>query len=308
MRYDIERIASDTGFGPSVVEKVCRISDLLTEVYQDPLLKKRLSLTGGTALNLIYTEGIPRLSVDLDFNYRHKESVDWGKVRTRIDDRLKAILESMGYGDLKINPSYPLGRINAAYSAESGKMDELKIEVGYMRRFPFLKEDIIEGFHHIGKDESIKVLTPKREELFASKILAGMKRKTPRDVFDIATISSMDFDQTLLRKCAVLESFTDNIRLYKLDIEQTFETVDVDTALSNLLRKDVTDTVDFEDVRTRATDLLRNLQSDLTPEEVSVIETFYEDKEFDPDRIVSKEQFHEKLKEHPAIRWTLENL
>ncbi len=100
-------------------------------------------MTGGTALNLIYSEGIPRLSVDLDFNYRHEGSEDWGEVRTKIDDRLKAILESMGYEDLVIDPSYPLGRINAAYRNESGKRDELKLEVGYMRRFPFLKEDTV---------------------------------------------------------------------------------------------------------------------------------------------------------------------
>lgn len=246
--------------------------------------------------------------MDLDFNYRQEGSEDWGEVRTRIDDRLKAILGSMGYEDLKINPSYPLGRINAAYSDKSGKMDDLKLEVGYMRRFPFLKEDIVAGLHHIGRDELINVLTPKREELFASKILAGVKRKTPRDVFDIATISDMDFDHTLLRKCVILESFTDNVQLHKLNIEQTFETVDIDTALSNLLRKKVTNTVNFEDVRARATDFLRNLQNNLSPEEVSVIERFYEEEKFEPDRIVSEEHFHEKPKEHPAILWTLENL
>ncbi|KXA92835.1 hypothetical protein AKJ66_03400, partial [candidate division MSBL1 archaeon SCGC-AAA259E22] len=292
----------------TLLEKVCRISDILTEVNQDPFLKKRLSLTGGTALNFIYTEGIPRLSVDLDFNYRHEGSEDWGKVRTRIDSRLKLILESLGYENLRINPSYPLGRINATYSDEFGKMDGLKLEIGYMRRFPFLKKDTIEEFHHVGKDESIEVLTPKREELFASKILVGLKRKTPKDVFDIATISDMDFDHTLLRKCAILESFTNNVRLNELGVERAFETVSIDTALFNLLRKEVTETGGFAEVKTRATDLLRNLQENLTPEEVSGIEKFYDDKEFDPNRIVSEEHFHEELKEHPAIRWTLKNL
>lgn len=308
MNHDIDGLASDTGFDPTVLEKVFRISDILTEIHQDPFLKKRLSLTGGTALNFIYTEGIPRLSVDLDFNYRHEGSDDWGSVRTRIDNRLKAILESMGYEDLKINPSYPLGRINASYSDEFGKTDGLKLEIGYMRRFPFLKKDTVKKFHHMEKDESIEVLTPKREELFASKILAGLKRKTPRDVFDIATISNMDFDHALLRKCTILESLTGSVRLHKLDIEQSFENVDLDTALSNLLRKDVTETVDFADIRTRATELLKKLQENLTAEEVSAIEKFYEDEEFDPDRIILEEHFHEELEEHPAIRWNLENL
>lgn len=308
MKYDIDRIANDTGFESSVVEKVCRMSDILIEIYQDPLLKKRLSLTGGTALNLVYTEGVPRLSVDLDFNYRHEDFENWGKVRTRIDDRLKAILGTTGYEDLKINPSYPLGRINATYRDESGKRDELKLEVGYMRRFPFLEEDTIASLQHIGREEPVDVLIPKKEELFAGKILAGVKRKTSRDVFDIATISGLEFDSTLLRKCAILESFTGGIRFHEPSIERTFESVDIDTALSNLLRDEVADTVDFADIRVRATDLLRNLQNNLTSEEVSTIEKFYEEGEFDPDRIVSEKHFHEKLKEHPAIQWTLENL
>lgn len=33
MKYDIDGLAKDTGFDPTVVEKVCRMSDILTEVY-----------------------------------------------------------------------------------------------------------------------------------------------------------------------------------------------------------------------------------------------------------------------------------
>lgn len=308
MKYDIESIANDTGFDPTVVEKVCRISDILIEIYQDPFLKKRLSLTGGTALNLIHSEGIPRLSVDLDFNYRHEGSKDWGKIRVKIDDRLKAILKSMGYEDLAINPSYPLGRINATYRDESGKKDELKLEVGYMRRFPFLKEDTISSLRHIGRSEQVDVFTPKREELFAGKLLVGIKRKTPRDVFDISTISGLKFDPTLLRKCTILESFTDGVKFHELNIERTFKTVDIDTALSNLLREELLDTVNFADIRMRVINLLRNLQNNLTQEEVSVFGKFYDDHKFDPDRIFSVECFHEGLEEHPAIQWTLKNL
>lgn len=74
MKYDIDALAEELDFDPIVIEKVCRISDILIEIYQDPFLEKRLSLTGGTALNLIHKDEIPRLSVDLDFNLFVKES------------------------------------------------------------------------------------------------------------------------------------------------------------------------------------------------------------------------------------------
>lgn len=110
MKYDIDMLAGKLNFEPVVVEKACRIGDILAEIYRDPFLGERLSLTGGTALNLIYGEEIPRISVDLDFNYRHIDSEDWGEARDRIDVRLKAILDSMGYDDLTINPPLSSGK------------------------------------------------------------------------------------------------------------------------------------------------------------------------------------------------------
>lgn len=308
MKYDIDMLAGKLNFEPVVVEKACRIGDILAEIYRDPFLGERLSLTGGTALNLIYGEEIPRLSVDLDFNYRHINSEDWGEARDRIDERLKAALGSMGYDDFTINPSYPLGRINAAYSGRTGRRDELKLEIGYLQRFPFLREDVKAQLHHVGKDKPIEVLTPRKEELFAGKLIAGVGRRTPTDVFDVATISDLEFDPALLRKCTILKSLTGEMRINELNPERVFETVDIDTALSNLLRRDLLDTIDFERIKARATDLLRNLKNSLTPEEILAVEKFYEEGEFDPDPIFTEKDFHEELEKHPAIQWTLRNL
>jgi predicted nucleotidyltransferase component of viral defense system len=62
---------------------------------------------GGTALNFIYLRDIPRLSIDLDFNYRHLDDKDWGNVRDEVEHRIKKLLSLKGYAesDLRINPS-----------------------------------------------------------------------------------------------------------------------------------------------------------------------------------------------------------
>lgn len=307
MKYDVYMLAEELDFDPNVVEKVCWISDILAEIYRDPFLEKRLSLTGGTALNLVHAENIPRLSVDLDFNYRHMDSRDWGKVRDKVDERLKNTLESMGYEELTINPSYPLGRINAAFINESGRREELRLEVGYLRRFPILEEDAEAELDHIGKNKSIEVLTSRREELFADKIITGVKRKNSRDVFDIATISDLEFDYKLLRKCTILESFSVGVNLHEIDFECAFETVDMDTSLSNLLRRGMLDEINFENVRTRASELLKDVKDSLTNDELSAVENFYEEGEFCPELISTYGDFHPRLDEHPAIQWTLEN-
>ena len=92
------------GFSSDTIEKMERLCDLLSAVQNADFLKERLSLYGGTALNFIYL-GQPRLSEDLDYNYRHIDEEDWGEVRDRIDDDLKWIINSLGYKEenIKIN-------------------------------------------------------------------------------------------------------------------------------------------------------------------------------------------------------------
>ncbi|KXA88747.1 hypothetical protein AKJ61_04265 [candidate division MSBL1 archaeon SCGC-AAA259B11] len=185
-------------------------------------------------------------------------------------------------------------------SGRTGRRDELKLEIGYLQRLPSLREDVKAQLHRVGKDKPIEVLTPRKEELFAGKLIVGVGRRTPRDVFDAATISDLEFDPTLLKKCTVLKGLTGEIRINELNPDRVFETVDIDTALSNLLRRDLLDTIDFERIKARATDLLRNLKNSLTPEEISVVEKFYEEGGSDPGPIFTEKDFHEELEKHPA--------
>jgi predicted nucleotidyltransferase component of viral defense system len=55
-------------FEPQVADKVVRLLMVLDRIGSHPLLRPRLCLHGGTALNL-FVLGSPRLSVDIDLNY-----------------------------------------------------------------------------------------------------------------------------------------------------------------------------------------------------------------------------------------------
>jgi hypothetical protein len=215
----------------------------------------------------------------------------------------------MGYDDLSIDASYPLGRLTVHYLDHLGREDKLKIEVGYMRRFPLLKNDRKGKFLHMGKGKRIAILTPKPEELFAEKLVAGIYRRTPRDVFDIATISGLKFNPVLLRKCAVLESLAhEDLRIHELDLGHVFGSVHIDTALASLLRKDISESLYFEKVKAQAIKFYKEIMDGLTTEEISAIRKFYDKGEFKPDLIVEKGEFHEEIENHPAIRWTLQKL
>ncbi|OGT42686.1 MAG: hypothetical protein A3F13_09490 [Gammaproteobacteria bacterium RIFCSPHIGHO2_12_FULL_40_19] len=60
--------AESTGFRPEILEKVIYLIHLLSRFSEDPFLKDRFVLKGGTALNL-FCFNYPRLSVDIDINY-----------------------------------------------------------------------------------------------------------------------------------------------------------------------------------------------------------------------------------------------
>lgn len=67
-RKFIMGISSVTGFQPDIIEKACRLAFLLKEINNHHLLSKEIVLKGGTAINFLYLP-LPRLSVDLDFNF-----------------------------------------------------------------------------------------------------------------------------------------------------------------------------------------------------------------------------------------------
>ncbi len=60
--------SESTGFRPEILEKVIYLIHLLNRFTEDPFLKNKFVLKGGTALNLFCFD-YPRLSVDIDINY-----------------------------------------------------------------------------------------------------------------------------------------------------------------------------------------------------------------------------------------------
>jgi len=64
----IRALATNSQFPAENLEKVLRLRELLIEFHKHGVLKGKLVLKGGTALNLFYVN-LARLSVDIDLNY-----------------------------------------------------------------------------------------------------------------------------------------------------------------------------------------------------------------------------------------------
>ena len=297
-----------SGYGREIVEKVGRISDVLLEMATDPLLSSALSLYGGTAINLLHITPIPRLSEDLDFNYRHHGERDWGDVRDDVDASIKRILYDQGYAtdDIRIQPRYNLGRFQVHYRSSEGVKDSFKIEIGYTRRIPDTRSDARLTFEHPIEGNKAKILTPVSEELFANKWCTMVARTGklgyPRDMYDVASLSRIDFDRSLFIDLVMLEAL-----LSELDLENV-SLSPLDASMGARLNAMLDDAHLDAD---RVTGEVKEFSS-FVLEEVS--ERGWEEfkKEFDGygkvrlDLLANPQEIHPEIEDHPLLRWIQE--
>lgn len=309
-KYDIDSIARQHGFNAKETEKVLRISDLLERISAVKFLSDRLSLYGGTALTFIYSPQILRLSIDLDFNYRHIDTPDWGDVRKEIDEKLKDLIYRQKYNkrDVAINASYPLTRFTVKYLNTLGSEDSVKIEIGYLRRTPILKTDTLADFKHVGTQETFKTKTPQKEELFANKWCTLLYRKTPRDLFDTYQITRIKFNQEISRKCAIIDSLThERPKIHQIDTG-FIEKIPIDSSLRNLLQIKNTQKHDFPKIVRTVKEFTQTQLTSITKDEKKAVDQFYDHKTFNPQLIDNTGLFHEKINEYPAALRTLQKI
>ena len=306
--YDFDKISIDTGFNPVQIEKVCRISDILENISAVPFMRKRLALYGGTALAFVHFDEIERLSVDIDFNYRHIDKEDWGEVRDEIDENMKTILYSLGYidDDISIDPSYSLNRFIVNYTNHTGRHDEIKIETGYMRRISVLETDMEYDFYHVGTHNRFKIMTPVKEELFSNKWCTMLYRGTPRDLFDVYRITQTPLDRDLFRMTAVIDSLTRIPPLTAISYEKHIREIKFDTSLLNMLYNK--HEFDEKEVHESVTNFTQGIIDELTDDEVHLIEAFYETLKLDEQVLGKMSGLHKGIKDHPSIKWQIKQL
>lgn len=88
----LEKASAETGFVRDNLEKVYRLMDVLEFINNNPFLKDKLVLKGGTAINLTVFD-LPRLSVDIDLDYCNNCSKD-----EMLADRTGEFIERIDFG------------------------------------------------------------------------------------------------------------------------------------------------------------------------------------------------------------------
>lgn len=300
-------------FDETTLEKVSRICDILHRISSVDYTKKRLALYGGTSLNFMHFHDIPRLSLDIDFNYRDQKVEEWWKERDRIDDIIKRILSDLGYSSekIRIQATYPLTRFILHYKTKRGQKDSIKIEIGYMRRIPVFKEDIKKTFQHIETSREIELKTPRPEEIFGNKFCTLLYRYkdesqiSSRDLFDVYQISQQDLEEEMFLTALVIDSLMrPEPRIYRQDVEKMMDAVSLDENVSRLIRKKKIP----KDLETISLSFVLRYVSLSKEQYRSMIDTFFDEHKFKPELLNGYSKLHPSIGSHPSILWNLQQL
>jgi hypothetical protein len=258
-------------------------------------------------------EDAPRLSLDLDFNFRDIQEGDWGEERDMVDEYLKRILVDLGYraADIKVQATYPLTRFEVWYVTDSGRPDSLKVEIGYQRRLPLLPSDTSIAWHHPFSGRGIEVLSPMREELFSNKVATLLFRfgypdhLSGRDLFDVYTISHANFEKEPFMTSFVIDSLTrPERRLDDITAELSIDHSVIEGHVEEL----IVDGPPLSELSNVVSGFLKGLLDEVRRDWKELIDDFFLRHRFHPEETVPAGILNMRIGDHPGILWSLKRL
>ena len=301
----LQDLANEQKFNTANLEKVVRLIDLLAEVYAHPFLQNRLVLKGGTAIN-IFLFDVPRLSVDIDFNYigsRDKEAMI-GE-RTTIREVFERIFKIAKY-EPEFSQNYGSDRYNLWYRNASGNRDRIKVETNFLLRIPLLKpvKSRKQRLFQLLQLPTVKILAA--EELFATKIVALLARHTARDLYDVDQlnrVSKADLEQPILRTCTIFYGIVnrEDFRKMSEDAVDLITEREIKRALRPLLRRE--STFDFGGSQERVRKFLAPLLK-LNATQHRFVNEFFSGK-YLPELLFDPDVFSHGLSDHPMVQWKI---
>ena len=195
----LQRIAAETRLPAATLEKVLRLLDVLQAIAEDRDLKSRVTLKGGTALNVFHLR-LDRLSVDIDLNY--VGAVDRAAMeadRPLVDEALLRLLEAQGYQVRRQPPGHAGGKWVARYSSALGGGASIEVDLNYMARGPLFGVQTMTSTP-LGGVSATGIAVLDLHEVVAGKLVALLDRRAARDLFDARRIlETQTLDWSLVR-------------------------------------------------------------------------------------------------------------
>jgi len=307
-QYDkrlLSQQAKGLNFIRDTFEKVSRLSKTLEHFNSDPTLSKTLALKGGTAINLTIFN-LPRLSVDIDFDYAINNNRDeMLRERKNLNEIIKRYMFMEGYELSNKSKFYhSLDSFVFTYINSAGIKDNIKIETNYSLRchvlpFEYRTIETLDIF------SPTKVFILNHTEIFASKIVALLSRTAARDLYDINNMLYYKLfnhsEEEFLRKCIVFYSAIGSEtapEFFNIERIDSLTRHRIKTDLMPVIRK--SEKFDLEAAKRKIKDYLSKLLL-LTEKEKQFLEAFRND-DYRPE-LLFKGEILERVRNHPMALW-----
>jgi len=299
-------LSTATSFTASTVDKVERLLEVLAVLRDDPLLGSLFVLHGGTALN-VFSDELPRLSVDVDLMYLGQLEVPAMRAeRPRVDARLREVVGKLGYAVRGTNHEHSGQTYRLRYGDE-----HIKIDVTYLARVALL-EPVEQSCPVCSPPVSFPVLDSR--ELVAGKVKALMERTASRDLYDLARVAASDpnaMDDSLQRALVIRAiSTADPFPAVRDPVEALSRFAEPSAELVESLRAVVAtdDEPDFPAMRDRVAALLAPC-SELSGPEREYFRMLDDESIYRPQLLLSAwPDVLERALIDPVMKWKVSNL
>jgi predicted nucleotidyltransferase component of viral defense system len=225
MRFDAAELSNalSEGFDPATAEKVLRLLGVLRELQTLEETRDRLTLKGGTALNVYLSENVPRLSVDLDLMVTgFPQAVANSKELLGVVGLTERVVRGLGY-----RPSRAVTEaactLQLAYKNHLGTPDRIKLDLDFLNRITLRPSEARQGPPMFrGDDFEFPVVSP--AELLAQKLTAVAYRGVERDLFDMWRMLRLEWHtREGARRCYLAYSLLKDADWYRLDYPTRIE-------------------------------------------------------------------------------------
>lgn len=157
------------------VEQDLIITRALLGFFDDPFLRERLALRGGTALHKLHLAPAARYSEDIDLVQRRPEGIG------ATFDRIRQTLAWLGKPRVETRE---IPKMFFRFESESGLKRKLKVEINTHEHFAGVIGKTFSVEHPVARG-SVEIPTHTLNELLATKLRAFCQRDKGRDLFDL---------------------------------------------------------------------------------------------------------------------------
>ena len=301
----VESINEDKGFREDIIEKVLRLEELTSDIFEHPYLSERLLLKGGTPLNFCYFNTV-RLSVDIDLNYSGEVEVDeMKKEKPEITKAIKRVTNARGY-DVISEPreEHAGGKWLIGYKDLWGHNKKLEIDINYLFRVPIGIPQKVK-FKAFQDSKEFEVSLVSKEELFAGKTVAALFRTSAKDVYDLANIIqySGNYDPVLFRKAVILlgASQRRDLREIKPDVVYNITENNIQNSLVPLIQGSAS--IKREEILRIVEPFIEDVLN-FDSKEKEFLDRLLNNAEYKPNLLFKEyPELNMQLKKHPALLW-----